>query len=225
MISILKHIQDILLSKKHKELDSLGYKEYRHTGRPTELEQLTGIDYFSHIDKPYDNSSEATKQELQQVIDLSTGLSQSIINTILLIDKDPLTIYKHILDKHSIVFPQEEFNTLYAILYPMIVDLKLFFNRPRPNQIAEFYNLSIDVLHTDTHHTPSYPSGHTAYAVLAELLLSEKYPHLASEFHNATQKVMLARIKQGVHFDSDNQASVKLVNKIFDSLIQHVARQ
>lgn len=225
MISILKHIQDILISKKHKELDSLGYKEYRHIGRPTELEQSINIDYFSAIDNPPVNSSQHTKQEIQQIIDLGTGLSDSVINTILLIDKDALAIHKHILYNNKLSFPEEQFNQLYAILYPIIVDLKLFFNRPRPNQIAEFYNLSIDVLHTDTHHTPSYPSGHTAYAALAELFLTQKYPHLASEFHNATQKVMLARIKQGVHFDSDNQASVKLVNKIFDSLIQHVARQ
>ena len=44
--------------------------------------------------------------------------------------------------------------------------LKYYFNRPRPEQIAPYYEYRINVMYTETHHTPSYPSGHTIYAEL-----------------------------------------------------------
>ena len=42
--------------------------------------------------------------------------------------------------------------------------------------MAHYYNIEINVLITDTHQTPAYPSGHTMYAELAAHMLSDMYP-------------------------------------------------
>lgn len=221
MFSLIKKIQDILIHNKQNNLEHLVYKNYTHRDRPTELETKLSFKYADVISPPPTNVSDQTKTEIQYIIKETINIPSNVVKTILLIDKDPLIIYKNILQQYNLDFPQKEFDMLYSILYDIVYDLKILFNRPRPNQIAEFYNLNIDVINTDTHHSPSYPSGHVAYAALAEYLLSMKFPQLKKEFTEATRKVMLARIKQGVHFPSDNEASMLLVKNIFNDLLNY----
>ena len=217
MFHIIAAIQDILLDNKKKKFHDLKYKNFRYSKRPTELEKKIPFNYFV-IDQPPNNESDLTKQELDEVFSSSQNRNKEIEETILLIDKDPLIIYKHFLKVKNLEFPQQKFDEMYDILYDIIKDLKIYFNRPRPNQIAEFYNLNINVLNTHTHDTPSYPSGHVAYAKLAELLIKDTYPNLDGDLIKITEKVKLARIKQGVHFPSDNEASEKLVTMIYKPL-------
>jgi len=222
MFSLIKKIQDIIVQNKEKKLESLVYKNYIRLDRPTELEKTISFDYFSRLDPPASNQSDATKKDLYTVVNSTVNIPEHVIETILTIDKDPLFIYKNVLLTHKVEFPQEEFDQLYNILRPIIKDIKIFYNRPRPYQLSEFYNLKINVIETDTHHTPSYPSGHVAYAKLAELLLIEKYPTLKDKFEKMTDKVKLARIKQGVHYPSDNEGSIQLVNNIYNDIKLHI---
>lgn len=222
MFKLIREIQDILAGNKIKKLNALTYKNYiSDNTRPTESETIVGFRYLENIPPPYSNSSIETKEEIDEIINSTKNLQDNVIETILLIDKDPLIVYKSLLKSHSLEFPQETFDNLYNILYDIIKDTKIYFNRPRPNQISEFYDIDIPVINTDTHHTPSYPSGHVAYATLAEILLSDLYPELSVKFKEITDKVKLARIKQGVHFNSDNTAAYKFVYSIFDHLVDY----
>jgi hypothetical protein len=220
MFSIISSIQNILSKQKNKKLIDLKYKDLFYHERPTELEKKILFDYFSYIDPPPSNDSSKTKEELYEVQELSSARTESGTNTILTIDKDPLIIFKHFLNRNNLVFEELEFSRLYSILYEIILDVKYYYNRPRPNQIAEFYDINIDVLHTKTHDTPSYPSGHVAYAALAYEICSEKYPHLEMKFKDMLNKVSRARIVQGVHFKSDNDASIDFVHSIYNILKQ-----
>jgi hypothetical protein len=225
MFKLIRDIQEILVGNKIKKIDSLEYKNYSSDNpRPTELETVLGFRYIEHIPPPYSNSSTETKEEIDEIINSTKDLPDYVIETVLLIDKDPLIVYKSLLKSKSLEFPQEEFDTLYNILFDIIKDTKIYFNRPRPNQISEFYDIDIPVINTGTHHTPSYPSGHVAYATLAEILLSNLYPDLSTNFKEITDKVKLARIKQGVHFNSDNVAAYNFVYSIFDQLVNYSKR-
>jgi hypothetical protein len=225
MFKLIRDIQEILSGNKVKKLDSLEYKNYSSDNPPpTELETALGFRYIEHIPPPHPNSSTETKEEIDEIINNTKDLPDYVIQTILLIDEDPLIVYKSLLKSKSLEFPQEEFDTLYNILFDIIKDTKIYFNRPRPNQISEFYDIDIPVINTGTHHTPSYPSGHVAYATLAEILLSNLYPDLSTNFKEITDKVKLARIKQGVHFNSDNVAAYNFVYSIFDQLVNYSKR-
>lgn len=223
MFHIISIIQDILFQKKNK-LHDLTYKDLRYHSRPTELENKLPFNYFV-IDTPPENDSIATKKELDQVIETALSRTTEIDKTIVAIDHDPLVLYKAFLAAKNLTFPQQEFDIMYHILYDIVLDLKFYYNRPRPNQIAEFYNTNINVLNTGSHSTPSYPSGHVAYAKLAELLIKDIYPNLDGQLENLTEKVGYARIKQGVHFASDNKASHKLVSSIYKELKKYYERE
>lgn len=219
MFRLISSIQDFLVQKKRNFLKELKYKDLRHHERPTDLEKKIPFNYFI-IPDPDTNDSKKVKTELDAVVLASNNRTKEIENTILLIDKDPLIIYKSFLDKQNLIFPQAQFESLYHILYDIVLDLKYYYNRPRPNQIAEFYNIDINILNTQTHSTPSYPSGHSAYAKLAELLIKDVYPDInTNKLNELTKKVGLARIKQGIHFESDVLAAELLVSTIYSSLI------
>lgn len=217
MSELLSAIQEILLNQKINELRDLKYKNLISYTKP----KPEPFDYFV-IDSPPSNESDQTKNELNSVISLSNKRTEQDILNILYIDKDPLYLYTEFLNRHELSFPIDSFSQLYTILHPIIKELKLFFNRPRPNQIAEFYDLDVDVLHTKTHATASYPSGHVAYAKLAELVSIDHFPQYIDYFRSFTAKVGLARMQQGVHFISDNEASIRLVSKIFPKLKQAI---
>lgn len=214
MFKIISSIQNILLKNKIQKIDNIEYKNLVHDS----IKPKFSFDYFSVLEPPPANSSEKTKNELDDIIRMSSGRSENATKTILIIDNDSLVIFKHLLNKEGLDFPEEKFNAMYSILKEIILDLKYFYNRPRPNQISEIYNIDINVLNTETHSTPSYPSGHVAYAHLAELMLSEMYPKLSEEFKNITAKVDKARIMQGVHFKSDNDASIILVDTLYNKI-------
>lgn len=221
MFNLIRNVQNLLLQKKHQQqLQLLTYKNLRNYKKP---DPILPFDYFV-LDKPYANDSTETKQELDEVIASANSRSRQAEETILLIDKDPLIIFKAILKNKQKEFPQHKFDAMYDILYNIVKELKLFYNRPRPNQIAEFYDLRVNVLHTNSHATPAYPSGHTAYAKLAELICIDLFPESANDFREITKKVGQARIKQGVHFASDNAASESLVSAIYDKLEQFYER-
>jgi len=221
MFNLISKIQNIIVKKQANDLDLLKYKDLRITSRPTELEQKIPFKYFI-LPKPPANSSQKTKQELDELIKINAGRDIKTDTTIIQIDEDPSIIYRYFLKRQKLVFNKKLFDSLYDVLFNIVFDLKLHFNRPRPNQIAEFYGLKIDVLQTDTHQTPSYPSGHVAYATLAEMVITEEYPEFTDEVQALTDKVAFARVKQGVHFQSDNEASMKLVRTIYNDLKKYV---
>lgn len=213
MFKLLSSIQDVLLEQHKHKLRNLQYKNLLSYTKPL----IQPFDYFV-LDAPPLNDSDQTLNELKDILFLTQNRSITDINNLLLIDHDVLILYTSFLEKYNLVFPFKIFDRYYNILADIVKELKLFFNRPRPNQIAEFYGYNINVIHTDTHSTPSYPSGHTAYAKLAEMLASEHFPEHKKSFIDITKQVEIARMQQGVHFASDNAASILLVEKIFNKI-------
>jgi len=96
--------------------------------------------------------------------------------------------------------------------------LKHKFNRPRPKQLGDLLNYKINVTESRTHHTPAYPSGHTVYAALGAYLFSDMYPHKSSEFFKMISLAGLARCLQGVHYPSDNEASMVISGAIWQDV-------
>lgn len=176
------------------------------------------IDWKNVLAKPPENNSDTTKKELEYLQKLTSKISSDDIRFIHEIDKDPRLPFLDVLKKINLSFPHKEFNKAYSILKPIILNIKYIHNRPRPFQLAEVMGYKINVIKTDTINTPSYPSGHTSYAALCAYLLAAMYPEHSGHFFDRVAIVGETRMMQGVHYPSDNEASMVITGAIWEDI-------
>lgn len=173
------------------------------------------ISLKSILSPPPLNSSSTTKKELEKLSRVTKTRTRKELDLVYLVDNEPLELFYNYLDKKKLKFPKALFDQHYNILEQYVYALKYYHNRARPEQLAPYFNIDIDIVYTDTHHTPSYPSGHTMYSELAAHILSSEYPDFKKDFFKLSDYCGLARILQGVHYPSDNEASKIAVSKLY----------
>lgn len=196
-------------------LDSVKYTSKPKTWK---VSKLITIDWEGVLPEPPSNTSGETKKELEYLQVLTNNLNSQAKNLIHLVDKEPLDLYKPIFEKIGQEMPVKDFKKAYNIVDSILMNLKHKFNRPRPKQLGDLMNYRVHVTETDTHQTPAYPSGHTAYAAIASYLFADMYPYKSSEFFQLVGVAGHARCLQGVHYPSDNEASMVITGAIWQDI-------
>ena len=97
----------------------------------------------------------------------------------------------------------ETVKTLVDSYYKVIPIIKWFYNRIRPNQLAEKYNIEIDGLLLDSMLSPSFPSGHSSQSYLIAYYLGEIYPDIKKDLLYLADKISVSRIAAKAHYPSD----------------------
>lgn len=208
-------LSQINLNNKTEYLDSILYQDHV-TEYP--VPDIVSFNWKNILRKPYPNSSRQTYNELLEVYDRSKQRSIKDIDIIKKIDQNANFFLYELLNKLNIKFPNDIFQEMYSIIKPILKNTKNTFNRARPYQLDKAYNLEIDVIVTETHHTPSYPSGHTLYTRLACNIINDQYPNLKNELNKITKITTESRISQGVHYRSDCEASIVLTDYLYNKL-------
>ena len=150
---------------------------------------------------------------------MTKELSQEEYDLVMAVDDDPNNVFMPLLKRIGKQFPKEKFDEFFfSQVDPVITNLKYKFKRARPFQLAEKYGIDIKITETETHHTPAYPSGHTAYAAFGGSMLATLYPEHTSEFYELINLAGRARILQGVHYPSDNDASMVIASVLYEDL-------
>lgn len=224
-MSLIDDIQKAL-AEKLNDIDSLRYRtdlEYHQSPYANmTFPELGNINIFSIASKPAKNSSPETKKELQYIAQKANNRSIKEVELVYNVDKDPFYVFEDQFKALNIDFPYRKFYTIYEHIVVAVIDhLKFYYNRARPFQVSALYNIPINRIETSTHHTPSYPSGHTMYAQLISEIASEKYPEKQGVFDMLAQKCGEARVLQGVHYPSDNSAATKIIKTIYPKLSEY----
>jgi len=179
--------------------------------------KFSSIDWKNLLPPPPKNSSSQTILEIQQISKLVNNRTSQDEQLIHLVDKEPLDLFYPILKKYNVKFPNKLFKDTYKDVYDLVMAIKEYYNRPRPYQLAPFYNLDIKKIETKTHHTPSYPSGHTVYSYLAYKIVTSLYPNIPKiDLYNCVYLTGRARMMQGIHYQSDIDAAILLIDKLYD---------
>jgi hypothetical protein len=189
-------------------LDSIVY------GNPTR-DLLPYLEANSFLDKhleslknftPPKNTSKATREELNNLVDLTNELAN---------DQDRLEKYKnydHELEKVfvdiAIRFGFDEkliqmIDSLFDDLNPFIAKLKVHFNRARPYQLAFAYKLKLFPFNSKTSSNPSYPSGHALQSKVICYVLGNHIPENYDYFENLANDICYSRQYMGLHYPSD----------------------
>jgi len=199
-------------------LDSLNKIKYGETTKTWDVSNDITINWKGVLPLPPANNSETTRKELHYVHELTENRTAEQIDLIKLVDEEPLDLYYKILKRHGLKMPQDIFDKAYKLVYPVVMNLKWKYNRPRPEQLAEKYGIELKVIHTKSAKTPSYPSGHTCYGALGAYVLASAYPEYSGEFFGVVSDVGMARMLQGVHYPSDNEASMVITGALWEDI-------
>lgn len=201
---------------KYEKIEKLGYDTI-YLEKP--MSSLIDFDWRAILSPPPKNSENSTIKELKFISQETLNRSKQDEKQILVIDKELDYLFIELLSEYRLKYPQNYINLFYHIVRPLLYNTKAYWNRARPNQLAKLYGIDINVLTTDTHHTASYPSGHVVYASLVANILKDMYPQIDSKkIDNIVLLVAEARVKQGVHFPSDNKASTIFSKFVYNKL-------
>ena len=192
--------------------------KYGKSDRMWAVSDKITIGWRSVLPEPPANDSDFTKMELNQVASMTKSLKSEQIDLIKMVDVNPRSVFEKMINKHNLKDYKNEVDKAWTLVRPIMLNLKWKFNRPRPYQVAEAYGIDIKVLLTDTHHTPAYPSGHSAEAAMMGYVLAEHYPEHSSEIFDKIDLAGKARVLQGVHYPSDNDASMVITAALWQDI-------
>ena len=156
---------------------------------------------FPHREEAYPNSQEESHLVLER-------MQEPDIEYFNLTDKSPKEPFLQYLESLNLNH-KEELRNIINNSYPIIMEHKRYYNRPRPAQV----NANIKPVKSLTANTPAYPAGHTFQAYLMAYYLSNKYPKHRKEFFRIAKRIADARVSVGLHYPSDNEAGIALAKK------------
>jgi len=207
-------------------LDNITY------GNPNQ-NQLDDLQRESYLDSllpmfaeytPPLNSSEATKQELNVIVDYINSMNEEenktlYFNRYKLYDKSLSDFVKNGLIKGG----QDQLATnklIDSIIYdikPLLLKLKYHFQRPRPYQLAQYYKLKLFPFPSESADTPSYPSGHAFQGKVITEVVGTLYPSTYSFMKNLFDDICYSRLYLGLHFQSDIDMGILFAEFVLES--------
>lgn len=200
---------------KNKRIEELTYDSVVFE-KP--MSNLVDFDYKKILQPPPSNTSKIVQKELRIIYEQTSRRTNDDYDLIFRIDADIDSFYVRLLKSYKLEYPERYINLFYDIVEPILLNTKSYWNRPRPVQLAKLYNIDIEKIVTDTIHTASYPSGHTVYSRLVRNILADLYPSLSKNFDMIVEQTAEARVKQGVHYPSDNKASFVFADYVYQKL-------
>jgi hypothetical protein len=196
-------------------------------GNPTQ-EQLPYLEKSNFVDSSlFDelstykfpkNTSEATKEELNQIVD-ATNLVK---------DKDEYLNRYKTYDRHLNKYfidglvkggeneeqIKELITNINEDINPLLFKLKYFHQRPRPYQLAEYYKLKLFPYKSFSADSPSFPSGHAYQGKILTEVIGNLYPKTYSFMVNLFNDIMYSRLYLGVHYQSDIDVGIFCAEKV-----------
>lgn len=200
---------------KRNKIESLTYNS---SSVELPMSALVDFDFKKILRSPPSNTSHKTQKELDLISYATLHRTRDDYDLIFKMDEDIDSFYIRFLNFHQLTYPQSYINEFYSVVEPILMNTKNYWNRPRPMQLAKLYGIDIEEIVTDTIDTASYPSGHTVYSKLVANILKKIYPKFSKNFDNIVDGTAEARFKQGVHYPSDNKASIAFANYVYEKL-------
>lgn len=201
---------------RNKDLQDLKFDTV-YTEQP--VPDIVQINWRNILEPPPANDSHITHKEVLFVANKTLSRSQQDVEFVHKIDQDIDSGFIDLLEVYNIEYPTKIIGEMYNIIEPILMNVKSLYNRARPLQLATFFGIEMDTIITDTIHTASYPSGHTVYASMLSQIIQKLHPSVSKQkLNNLVDQTALARILQGVHYPSDNAASIKFTNILFEHL-------
>ena len=168
------------------------------------------------IKPPPTNESNKTRSEVFYLLGYNDGV---IDNEMVQAYDDIVKAYMPVVEKNGLKVSSDELEEIIKESSKFVMKLKYKFNRPRPFQVAEFYDIDDFKRHKlDTAKTPSYPSGHAMQGRLLALYLSDKDPNNKNEYMMIGHNISESRIMARAHYVSDRKYGDMLGDELYKEM-------
>jgi hypothetical protein len=202
------------------KLDRLGHPVKLNKKR---LDQLKG-DYSAYADLDFDqwrgfpfpkNTSTQTLNELKYLISLGE-FRHDWQEEMIMYDLKVIKPFKDYLEEYGIEVDFVRIKSLMDQTSPVILSLKRFYNRPRPQILAKELGLEMTFFPLKTSNTPSYPSGHATQGCLVANLVADEIPlEHRKNVLDLGKRIGESRQIAGAHYQSDTQFGIKLGEELY----------
>lgn len=195
-------------------------------GNPT-FQNLKIINTESYLDKLFSeltaftfpkNSSDATKEELNSLVSLvlETQKDEDAIKRYYQYDSGLKKVYLNSMAAAGLS-PEKSKEFIESIsndIAPLILKLKYFFQRPRPQQLAYYYKLKLMPYKSASSDTPSFPSGHAYQSKILSTVIGNNFPQLFGEMQEIFMDVCQSRMAMGLHYQSDIDVGIFAAERV-----------
>ena len=171
--------------------------------------------------RPHANSSIATKQELKilQSYEVYRNDAREFME---LVDQKLMKPFKNYYKEHDLPMKDlEDVIKLKDQLAPIVLQLKIHYNRPRPQKLSKvltfFRQANFNVYPLKTAETPAYPSGHATEGRFVSLYLADKVPfEHKGNIKRIGDDIGNSRQIAGVHYPSDTEFGHQLAGAFYN---------
>tara|TARA_R100001440_G_C2520028_1_gene118762 strand:+ start:1464 stop:2486 length:1023 start_codon:yes stop_codon:yes gene_type:complete len=111
------------------------------------------------------------------------------------------------LRENDLHLTSEQLDDLNDALYqitPIIFELKYFYNRPRPYQVAPKLGLPLKYLEVESAETPAYPSGHSTQGIFIGHFLGDLFPLHRDNLIEIGNNIGISRLIGRLHYPTDD---------------------
>ena len=213
------------LKEDNSPVDSLGHDMPMSSKRKKQLEADRGVFKDFPVSNwteyhPYKNSSEATKRELKtlQSYEVYRDNAKEFME---LVDQKLMKPFKNYYKEHNLPMKDlEDVIKLKDQLAPIVLQLKVHYNRPRPQKLSKiltfFRQSNFNVYPLKTAETPSYPSGHATEGRFVSLYLVDKVPfEHKGNIKKIGDDIGHSRQIGGVHYPTDTEFGHQLASAFY----------
>jgi len=172
------------------------------------------------IQKYYDMKPPTDENSVSEIIhlkDIMKNASEEEIQFALSAEVDEELCYKTFAQSIGITVPNDFVTKIMDQTDPILYFLKDHFNRARPEQVANSFNIQFQVKIPNTAMNPAYPSGHALDSHIMAYCIKKLAPHKSEEIEQFAKKMRDSRMNVGLHYPSDNIISKILANDIIAS--------
>tara|TARA_R110000765_G_scaffold66400_3_gene128542 strand:+ start:938 stop:2275 length:1338 start_codon:yes stop_codon:yes gene_type:complete len=198
-----------------ESIDSLGFsskissEDKKRLKDPKGIFEKFPIDQFKSTPPPKNSSNETFKEllKIEKIPDDNefTNRADKIIS-----------YFEEYVKALGLEFPKDELKELLKNSSPIIYQLKYYYNRPRPEQLAKELGYKFHEQPLKSSKTPAYPSGHAAQGCLIGNYLSKIYPENKADFMKLSDDISRSRLIGKVHYPSDAKFGMALGKALFD---------
>lgn len=140
-------------------------------------------------------------------------------------DKKFEKLFQMFLESRGKSYNVDYYEMIIDSLVPIILEIKNFYNRPRPGELANSMGVDFRPDDLNSASTPSYPSGHTIQAYVVAKMLSDQFPEHEESLLKIAEMVAQSRIDRGVHFLSDVENGREVAEMLYRQIKENLGGQ